>query len=197
MGAFSPVAGLGPAEVDELVEQIHRPVLAELARRGAPFVGLLYAGLMLTADGPRVLEFNCRFGDPESQAILPRLEGDLLGALAAAAAGDLGPTEVRAGPNAAVTVVVAAGVVSRARGHGLADHGVEDAESLGALVFHAGTALRGGRLVTSGGRILDVTGVGDDLEQARALAYEAAARISFEGSRYRGDIAVPERSRAG
>ncbi len=95
MGAFSPVPELGPAEVEELVDRVHRPVLAELARRGAPFAGLLYAGLMLTDDGPRVLEFNCRFGDPETQAVLPRLEGDLLEALAAAAAGDLARDELR------------------------------------------------------------------------------------------------------
>src|SRR5207302_3771255 len=107
MGAFSPVPGFGPAEVDELVEHIHRPVLAELARRGTPFAGLLYAGLMLTDDGPRVLEFNCRFGDPETQSILPRLEGDLLTALAGAATGALDSGLIPA-DNAAVTVVLAA-----------------------------------------------------------------------------------------
>ena len=109
MGAFSPVAAVRRGEVEELVEQVHRPVLDELARRGTPFIGLLYAGLMLTDDGPRVLEFNCRFGDPETQAILPRIDGDLLAALAAAAAGDLGGVELGTSAQAAVTVVVAAG----------------------------------------------------------------------------------------
>ncbi|MGH2921066.1 MAG: phosphoribosylamine--glycine ligase, partial [Gaiellaceae bacterium] len=108
MGAFSPVPEVGPAELDELLGKVHLPVLAELAARGSPFTGLLYAGLMLTPDGPRVLEFNCRFGDPETQAILPRVEGDLLSALLAAARGDLSETELAIGEQAAVTVVVAA-----------------------------------------------------------------------------------------
>ena len=107
MGSFSPVPGMGADEVAELVEQIHRPVVEELARRGAPFVGVLFAGLMLTADGPKVLEFNCRFGDPETQSIVPRLEGDFLGALAAAAGGDLEGVELTASDDAAVTVVLA------------------------------------------------------------------------------------------
>ena len=195
MGAFSPVPGLAPAEVDELVARVHQPVLAELAGRGTPFAGLLYAGLMLTDDGPRVLEFNCRFGDPETQVVLPRVGGDLLEALAAAAAGDLRGVTLETDPRAAVTVVVAAGGYPERGDDGSPITGVEEAEGLGALVFHAGTALRGDALVTNGGRILDVTGVGDDLERARALAYEAAAQISFEGARYRSDIARPEASR--
>jgi phosphoribosylamine--glycine ligase len=195
MGAFSPVPGIGADEVAELVDLVHRPVLAELARRGTPFVGLLYAGLMLTGDGPRVLEFNCRFGDPETQAILPRLEGDLGAALAAAAAGDLGGVALAAGPRAAVTVVVAAGEYPEQSDSGSEIFGIQDAEAAGALVFHAGTARHEGRLVTSGGRIVNVTGVGDELEHARAVAYEGAARIAFTGCRYRTDIALPEASR--
>ena len=197
MGAFSPVPGIRPAEVEELVDRIHRPVLEELARRRTPFAGLLYAGLMLTDDGPRVLEFNCRFGDPETQAILPRIDGDLLAALAGAAAGDLRGVELETSPRAAVTVVVAGGEYPERKDVGSAIAGVEQAEAAGALVFHAGTALRGDRLVTNGGRILNVTGVGDDLERARALAYEGAALISFEGARYRHDVALPEGSRVG
>jgi phosphoribosylamine--glycine ligase len=197
MGAFSPVPGIGPAEVEELVDRVHRPVLEELARRRTPFAGLLYAGLMLTDDGPRVLEFNCRFGDPETQAILPRVDGDLLTALAGAAVGDLRGVELETSRRAAVTIVVAGGEYPEQNDVGSAIAGVEEAEALGALVFHAGTARRGDRLVTSGGRILNVIGVGDDLERARALAYEGAALISFEGARYRHDVALPEGSRVG
>jgi phosphoribosylamine--glycine ligase len=196
MGAFTPVPPFDRRDIEELVEQVHRPVLVELARRGTPFIGLLYAGLMLTDDGPRVLEFNCRFGDPETQAILPRIDGDLLGALAAAAAGDLGDVALGTSAQAAVTVVVAAGNYPEAGDTGSPIMGIEQAEALGALVFQAGTAHRDGALVTSGGRILNVTGVGNDLEQARALAYEGAAAISFRGARYRRDIAAVEASSA-
>ena len=196
MGAFSPVPPFDRRGVEELVEQVHRPVLDELARRGTPFIGLLYAGLMLTDEGPRVLEFNCRFGDPETQAVLPRIDGDLLAALAAAAAGDLGGATLGTSAQAAVTVVVAAGNYPETGDTGSPIAGIEQAEALGALVFQAGTAHRDGALVTSGGRILNVTGVGDDLEQARALAYEGAAAISFAGARYRRDIAAVEASNA-
>jgi phosphoribosylamine---glycine ligase len=195
MGAFSPVPPLGRREVDELVEQVHAPVLEELARRGAPFLGLLYAGLMLTDEGPRVLEFNCRFGDPETQVILPRIGGDLLAALAAAAAGDLRGVTLETLPRAAASVVITAAEYPASGDAGSPIEGIAAAEALGALVFHAGTARRDGALVTSGGRILNVTGVGDDLEQARALAYEGAAAISFAGARYRSDIAQPEAAR--
>jgi phosphoribosylamine--glycine ligase len=196
MGTFSPVSGFGPAEVEELVELVHAPVLEQLARRASPFVGTLFAGLMLTPDGPRVLEFNCRFGDPETQSLLPLLDGDLAGALAAAAAGDLAGIELGPGPQAAVTVVVAGGEYPAQNDTGSPITGIEAAEAAGALVFHAGTALRGEQIVTNGGRILGVTGVGDDLDRARALAYEGAAAISFPGGRYRTDIALPEAVRA-
>jgi phosphoribosylamine--glycine ligase len=189
MGAYSPVPGLGDHEAEELVETVHRPVLAELARRDAPFTGLLYAGLMLTEDGPRVLEFNCRFGDPETQVILPRLEGDLLPLLLGAATGELAG-EASFGEGAAVTVVLAGGDYPARSDSGTAIDGVEDAEALGAIVFHAGTARQDGRLVTNGGRMLAVTATGDDVGAARALAYEAAGQISFAGMRFRRDIAL-------
>jgi phosphoribosylamine--glycine ligase len=163
-------------------------VLGELSRRGTPFVGVLYAGLMLTADGPRVLEFNCRFGDPETQVLLPRLDGDLLGALAAAAAGDLDGVELPETDGAAVTVAITAGDYPAAGDSGSPIAGIDDAESTGALVFHAGTARRGDTIVTNGGRILNVTGLGPTPAEARASAYEAAGRISFPGARFRGDI---------
>ena len=172
-----------------MLERVHRPVLAELARRGMPFAGLLYAGLMLTADGPRVLEFNCRFGDPETQSVLPRLDGDLLPLLWGAATGEL-HAEATVRDEAAVTVVIAGAGYPARSDRGTPIEGVEDAEATGALVFHAGTALHDGRLVTSGGRVLAVTATGADVGAARTLAYDAVSRISFAGMQYRRDIAL-------
>jgi phosphoribosylamine--glycine ligase len=190
MGSFSPVPGLGESEAAELLDTIHRPVLEELSRRGMPFVGVLYAGLMLTGDGPRVLEFNARFGDPETQVILPRLTGDLLPALSAAGNGELGEIELEPGEEAAVTIALAAPEYPLRGDAGTPIEGIEDAEASGALVFHAGTALRDGRLVTNGGRILNVTAVGSDVAEARERAYAAVEKISFAGMRYRTDIAA-------
>ncbi len=190
MGSFSPVAGLDPARLEQLLDMVHRPVLAELARRGAPFTGTLFAGLMLTADGPRVLEFNCRFGDPETQSLVPLLDGDLLRACAAAAAGDLSSVELGVAPGAAVTVVLAAGGYPAAGDSGSEITGIADAEATGAHVFHAGTALRDGRIVTNGGRVLNVTATGASVPDARRAAYAAVARVGFAGARHRGDIAL-------
>ncbi len=187
MGSYSPVPDI---DAEELVEQVHRPVLAELARRGSPFVGVLFAGLMLTHDGPRVLEFNCRFGDPEAQAILPRLEGDVLGALAAAAAGDASGVTVAVGADAAVTIVIAARDYPAGYDTGSTIEGIDEAEATGALVFHAGTAQRDDRILTNGGRILDVTGTGETIAAARERAYAGAESIIFDGARYRSDIAA-------
>jgi len=190
MGSYSPVPGFGPAEIEEILDSVHRPVLAELAARGAPFVGVLFAGLMLTDDGPRVLEFNCRFGDPETQSLLPRVDGDLLGALTSAAAGDLSSVDLEVADSAAVTVVLAAGEYPAANDVGSPIRGIEDAEQAGALVFHAGTALKGDHLVTNGGRILGVTATGGTVAAARERAYAACDHISFPGMRYRSDIAA-------
>jgi phosphoribosylamine---glycine ligase len=189
MGSYSPVPRLSDADVEAIVDTVHRPVFAELARRGTPYVGALYAGMMLTEDGPRVIEFNCRLGDPETQSVLPRLDGDLLAALAATAAGALRGVTLAAGRRAAVTVTLAAPGYPERGDAGTPIAGVEAAEAVGALVFHAGTALRDGRLVTSGGRILGVTGLGDTVAEARSSAYAAAAHIDFAGVRYRRDIA--------
>jgi phosphoribosylamine--glycine ligase len=186
MGSYSPAPDV---DVNELVDTIHRPVLAELARRDSPFLGALFAGVMLTENGPRVLEFNCRFGDPETQSLLPRLEGNFLEALAAAAAGDARHVELPVVDDAAVTLVMAAGGYPASGDTGSSIAGIEDAESTGALVFHAGTAQHGDRLVTNGGRILDVTALGPTIAAARERAYDAAARILFRGARYRSDIA--------
>ena len=193
MGTFAPVDGFDDAKVEELLAVVHRPVLAELASRGTPFIGCLFAGVMLTDDGPKVLEYNCRFGDPETQSLVPLVDGDLLDALAAAAAGEL--TGVSIGSRgAAVTVVLAAGDYPASGDVGSRIDGIAQAEAAGALVFHAGTALRGGQLVTNGGRILNVTATGADLPAARETAYAAADLISWPGVRFRRDIAaVPSR----
>ena len=190
MGSFSPVHDIGDTLLEDIFETIHRPVVAELARRGTPYIGVLYAGLMLTEEGPRVLEFNCRLGDPETQVILPRLEGDLLGALWGCAIGDVRRYEVEVADVAAVTVVVAAGEYPAARDVGSPISGLEAARETGALIFHAGTALNGNRLVTNGGRILNVTATGDTVADARDRAYAACEQISFPGMRYRRDIAA-------
>jgi phosphoribosylamine--glycine ligase len=186
MGSYSPASDV---DVNELVDSIHRPVLAELARRDSPFVGVLFAGLMLTESGPSVLEFNCRFGDPETQSLLPRLDDDFLDALAAAATGDARGVELEAGDNAAVTLVLAAGDYPASGDTGSPISGIEKAEASGALVFHAGTAVHHDTLVTNGGRILNVTALGPTIAAAREAAYDAAAQISFQGARYRTDIA--------
>jgi phosphoribosylamine---glycine ligase len=186
MGSYSPVA----VDADDFVAAIHQPVLDELNSRGTPFVGVLFAGVMLTDDGPRVLEFNCRFGDPETQSLLPRLEGDLLELLLGAARGDLSSSHVTVAESAAVTVVIAAGDYPAAGDVGTPIDGIADAEATGALVFHAGTALKGDRIVTNGGRILNVTAVAESVAAARERAYEACDLISFPGMRFRRDIAA-------
>ena len=186
MGSYAPAPDI---DVHELVDAIHRPVLAELAGRDSPFVGVLFAGLMLTERGPQVLEFNCRFGDPETQSLMPLVDDMLLDALAACAAGDARRVALRASDDAAVTVVVAAGAYPAAADVGSPITGIEDAEATGAHVFHAGTALHENTLVTNGGRILGVTATGATVTAARDRAYEATSLISFDGGRYRTDIA--------
>jgi len=185
MGSFSPLSDVPDGEADEILEAVHLPVLRELARRGTPFQGLLYAGLMRTEEGLQVIEFNCRFGDPETQALLPRLETDLLPLLA----GDLSQAPEVA-DRAAVTVVVSGGEYPERGDRGTPIEGVEAAEATGALVFHAGTALHDGRLVTNGGRILNVVGTGATVAEARTAAYEAAAHIDFAGMHFRTDVAA-------
>ncbi len=191
MGSYAPVPGLDTTAVDALLDSVHRPVLRELARRGAPFVGTLFAGLMLTDDGPQVLEFNCRFGDPETQSLIPLLGGDLLQVLAAAAAGELaGVNGILPAAGAAVTVVLASGDYPVSGDRGTPITGIAAAQAAGALVFHAGTALHDGRLVTNGGRVLNVTATGSSVAEARSHAYAAADLVGFDGARRREDIAL-------
>lgn len=192
MGAYTPVPGFGADAVESLRASVFRPVLREMERRGTPYRGLLYAGLVETADGPRLLEFNARFGDPEAQVVLPRLASDLGQLLLASATGSVTDIEVAGHDHAVATVVLASGGYPRAYPRGLEISGIEAARAHdGVTVFHAGTATDSdGRLVTAGGRVLDVTAVGRDVAGARERAYAAADEISFEGLHRRGDIAA-------
>ncbi len=190
MGSFAPAPGITESAAEDVMEACIRPVLRELARRGSPFSGTLFAGLMLTADGPRVLEFNCRFGDPETQSVLPLVEGDLLTALAAAAGGSLEGQTLGQVAGGAVTVVLTAGAYPSAGDRGTPIDGIAEAEAAGAIVFHAGTARHDGHLVTNGGRLLGVTATGPTLAAARDRAYVAADLIRIPGARRREDIAL-------
>jgi len=193
MGAYSPLPWAPPDLVDEVMDRVARPVIAELARRGTPLRGLLYCGLALTSRGLRVVEFNVRFGDPETQVVLARLRTPLASLLLGAATGTLdavGP--LRWSPGAAVTVVVAAEDYPTAPVTGDPVEGLEGADAVdGAWVLHAGTRLdETGVIVSSGGRVLSVVGTGADLERARATAYEATSRVRLRGGHHRRDIAA-------
>jgi phosphoribosylamine--glycine ligase len=190
MGSYSPVPGFGPDEVDAIVEAVHRPVVATMAARGTPFHGVLYAGLMVGAEGPKVLEFNARFGDPETQAVLPRLRSDLLElCLASREPGGLAGVGAEFGEDWAVTLVLASAGYPESSSKGDVIHGLEGAAEL-AEVTHAGTAERDGEIVTAGGRVLNLTALGPTPAAARERAYDAAGRISFEGMQIRSDIAA-------
>ena len=191
MGAFSPVPVAADRVVDRVLDEAVEPLVGALRRRGIDYRGVLYAGLILTDDGPRVLEYNVRFGDPETQVVLPRITEDLTGLLAEAAAGRLRTTP-RFAPDAAVCVVLAAEHYPAAPRTGDPIDGLDAAAAMpGVTLFHAGTARADdGRIVTAGGRVLGVTGVGPDLGTARARAYDAVARIGWPGMQCRTDIAA-------
>jgi phosphoribosylamine--glycine ligase len=192
MGSYSPVPGIDSEHAKVLARAVHQPVVDELRRRGTPFHGVLYAGLMMTADGPKVLEFNVRFGDPETQAVLPRLRSDLLELLEASTRpGGLAGVEPEWSPQWAVTVVLASrGYPASSSKKGDEISGLDDLDSLDVEVLHAGTAKRGDAVVTAGGRVLSVTGLGDSPAEARERAYAAAERIHFPGKQMRTDIAA-------
>ena len=193
MGSYSPVPEIDAGEAERICDLVHRPVVATMAKRGVPFRGILYAGLMLTADGPKVLEFNTRFGDPETQAVLPRLESDLTGLfLASREPGGLADVEVSFADDWAVTVVLASAGYPASSSEGDVIEGLAQAAGLeGVEVFHAGTTLdEEGRVITAGGRVLAVTGLGASGQIARARAYEGAGLIRFDGRQMRGDIAA-------
>jgi phosphoribosylamine--glycine ligase len=189
MGSYSPVPEVGHEEATELVTRIHRPVVEALRARGIAYRGVLYAGLMRTAAGPKVLEFNCRFGDPETQAVLPRLRSDLLDVLEVCAGqGGLRQDTLEWSDDWAVTVVMASAGYPESSRKGDVITGLDD---LGDVeVTHAGTAVRDGELVTAGGRVLNVTGLGGTVSEARERAYDAVERIRFEGAQHRRDIAA-------
>ena len=188
MGSYSPVPSCPPEIAATIVGDILEPMVSATAAAGAPFVGALYAGVALTARGPKVIEFNARFGDPETQALLPRLESDLGDICLAAAEGELEGTKLQWSPDACVAVVLASAGYPGPHATGFPISGIEDARASGAEVFHAGTALRDGSLVTAGGRVLAVAARGRSFRAARALAYDAAAMIDFQGKHLRADI---------
>ena len=189
MGTYAPAPVMTPEMTERAVEEILKPTIAAMAKEGRIYRGCLYLGLMVTADGPKVVEFNARFGDPETQVVLPLLDSDLVAIMCACADGTLADVPIRWKDGAAVCVVLASGGYPGHYDKGQEIHGLADAEAMGALVFHAGTAMKDGKLVTNGGRVLGVVGRGADISSAVDAAYAAAAKISFKDAYYRKDIA--------
>jgi len=189
MGAYTPAPVMDEVMTGRVMEEIVTPTLAAMAKEGAPYAGVLFVGLMIGPDGPRVVEFNCRFGDPECQAILPRLNEDILPVFEAVASGRGLPASLRWRREASVCVVLASPGYPGTPRAGLPIEGVEAAAALpGVNVFHAGTARRDGALLTAGGRVLGVQTLGEDIRAAIERAYDAVARIRFEGMQFRHDI---------
>ena len=189
MGTYAPAPVMTPEMTERAVEEILKPTIAAMAKEGRTYRGCLYLGLMVTADGPKVVEFNARFGDPETQVVLPLLDSDLVAIMCACADGTLADVPIRWKEGAAVCVVLASGGYPGHYDKGQEIHGLADAEAMGALVFHAGTAMKDGKLVTNGGRVLGVVGRGTDISSAVDSAYAAATKISFKDAYYRKDIA--------
>lgn len=189
MGTYAPAPVMTPEMTERAVEEILKPTIAAMAKEGRIYRGCLYLGLMVTADGPKVVEFNARFGDPETQVVLPLLDSDLVAIMCACADGTLADVPIRWKDGAAVCVVLASGGYPGHYEKGQEIHGLADAEAMGALVFHAGTAMKDGKLVTNGGRVLGVVGRGADISSAVDAAYAAATKISFKDAYYRKDIA--------
>jgi phosphoribosylamine---glycine ligase len=191
MGAYSPAPVLRPEHMPHIEREVFGRTLTELKSRGIHYKGVLYAGIMMTKTGPKVLEFNCRFGDPETQVILPRIEGDLIPALQACIDGTLSPDLVKYKSEACVCVVMAAGGYPGSYPKGKEIRGLKGVASVSeAVVFHAGTEIKGDRVLTAGGRVLGVTALGKDLKTAVDRAYQAVGKISYEGAQFRRDIAA-------
>lgn len=189
MGTYAPAPVMTPELRERAVEEILKPTISAMEKEGRAYRGCLYLGLMITADGPKVVEFNARFGDPETQVVLPLLDGDLVQIMHACAGGTLADVPIRWKDGAAVCVVLAAGGYPASYEKGNEIYGIGNAEKLGALVFHAGTAKKNGKIVTNGGRVLGVVGMGKDIASAVQSAYDAVDQISFKGEYHRKDIA--------
>ena len=189
MGTYAPAPVMTPELTERAVEEILKPTISAMEKEGRAYRGCLYLGLMITADGPKVVEFNARFGDPETQVVLPLLDGDLVQIMHACADGTLADVPIRWKDGAAVCVVLSAGGYPASYEKGNEIYGIGNAEKLGALVFHAGTAKKNGKIVTNGGRVLGVVGMGKDITSAVQSAYDAVDQISFKGEYHRKDIA--------
>ena len=189
MGAYSPLMWMEPATYAAILEDIIRPTIHQLALTGASYSGLLYAGVIVTDDGPKALEFNCRFGDPETQVILPRMGSDLLELMIASEVGDIAGREITWSADKAVCVVLASEGYPESSSSGDEISGLENIPA-GVYIYHAGTEERDGRFYTAGGRVLNVVGTGPTIIEARARAYAAVEQIHFEGMQYRTDIAM-------
>lgn len=188
MGTYSPVPHIPQSIVDEAIATILKPTALAMVQEGRPFRGVLYAGLMLTEQGPKTIEFNCRFGDPETQVVLPRLRSDLTDIFLATVNGRLGEIEIEWSDDAAVCVILAAGGYPGSYEKGQPITGLDQVQQ--SVVFHAGTGLNNGQVVTNGGRLLGVTAIGDDIADARAKAYADIAKIHYTGKQFRTDIAL-------
>lgn len=189
MGAYAPAPVVTESISKEVMARILQPTVDAMAKEGCPYCGCLYLGLIITADGPKVIEFNARFGDPETQVVLPLLDSDLVAVMESCIDGTLADTKISWKDAAAVCIVMAAGGYPGKYKHGDVMRGLEEAKEQGAYVFHAGTALSDGQFVTNGGRVLGVTAISSDIKQAVAKAYQAVGKIQFEGVHYRKDIA--------
>ncbi|MFE5320972.1 phosphoribosylamine--glycine ligase [Paenibacillus sp. NPDC056579] len=187
MGTYTPLPHIPQAVIDEAIETIIKPTAAAMVSEGRPFRGVLFAGLMITPQGPKTIEFNARFGDPETQVVLPRLKTDLVDIFLAAVNGHLEHMDIQWSDEAAVCVILASEGYPGSYPKGLPIEGLNEVE--GSVVFHAGTALKDGQIVTNGGRVLGITALGKDIADARAKAYADADRIRFQGKHYRTDIA--------
>lgn len=189
MGAYAPAPVMTKEMCEEVNVRILRPIVAAMKKEGYPFKGCLYAGLMITSEGPKVVEFNCRFGDPETEAVLPLFDGDLARVMLDCVHGTLSDEAVVWKKACAVDVVLASEGYPASHSSGEVISGIEDAKKTGCLVFHAGTVKKNGQYVVNGGRVLNVVALADTLAEAKAKAYEGVSRISWRGMQYRHDIA--------
>ncbi len=189
MGAYAPAPVMTPELSERVMKEILKPAVEGMKKEGRPYKGCLYAGLMITAKGPKVVEFNARFGDPETQVVLPLLKSDLVEVMLACVDGKLAETKIEWSDEAAVSVVMASGGYPGDYEKGKTIQGIDGAEAAGSLVFHAGTTEKDGVLVTSGGRVLNVVGIAKDIPEAVKRAYASVEKISFDGAHYRKDIA--------